>query len=392
LWKETSIEEFLEHPTCPIDKKGIKAIMEYIEDYGSIECTKLSDDEKENERKADMMSEQLANYFTRSEEVCEQIARDLSVEDKELLRINLRNVGIKINQHLKNEGPISRNFLYENFVCEAGTLTDKGIYDFSIPSMREIKYLADLKYSANFADALGIQTLSPRELPPRLMLHELDLDLKDNPEGYPLDLEVLLEHAIHIFLSPAYWLGSLDYLTLGDILAIRQMDEYAAFIDSIKSIQSPEKILEETGKTEPVDLRTFQESFRTYQQVIANTCTIRRTCQVQPWVKLIVEIGENLIDIGLDDYCVYVADEMLGITDRITSVAVTAVISSSVNNDLEFSFNLLGNHIQNAQEQYAYLIEMLKKKGFEIINRSQKKEISKEEGNITDSEYEEVYK
>ena len=50
--------------------------------------------------------------------------------------------------------------------------------------MREIKYLADLKYSANFADALGIQTFSPRELPPRLALHELDLELKrKNPKG-----------------------------------------------------------------------------------------------------------------------------------------------------------------------------------------------------------------
>lgn len=392
LWDEKSLKEFLQrNETFHRNPEGVEAIKQFLGDFGSIECIKLSEDEKENLKKAGIMSDQLAHYFQRSEEVCEKVARDLSARDNTLLRNRLTLIKDKVTNHVENEGPISRDYLYKNFVCALGTNTDEGIYDFSIPCMREVKYLADLKYSANFADALGIQTFTPRELPTRLALHEMDILLNEHPRGFPINLRVFLEQAIHLFLSPAYWLESLDYLSMKDILDIRQMDEYHAFIESIKSIQMPEKIIEQGGDTQPVDLGQFQTRLKAYQQIIANTCAIKRTVEVKPWVKLIVDIGGNLINIGLDDYCVQVIDDTFGISDKISSAAVTAIISSSVNNDLECSFNLLNSHIENAQEQFVHLVEMLKRKGFSIDKKITQRMIVDEEGTISESEFEELY-
>jgi hypothetical protein len=224
-----------------------------------------------------------------------------------------------------------------------------------------------------------------------MALHELDLELMGKVEGYPLDLRTFLEQALHLFLSPAYWLDSLDYLDLTDILHIREMDEYAAFIASIKSVQLPERILEKEQNTEPVDLRDFQKCFEAYQKAIASAGAAKRTRQVKPWVKLMLDIGGNLIEIGLDDYCAQVTDDTFGITDKVASLTVTAIVSSSVNNDLECSFNLLSSHIQNAQEQFAYLIEMLCKKGFNIDRKPRDRNVIEEEGNIADAEYEYLY-
>ena len=72
------------------------------------------------------MLKQLANYFIRSEEVCEKVARDLSVEDKLLLlRDRMKSIGENINNHLKNVGPVSRDYIYKNFVCQPDTPTDR---------------------------------------------------------------------------------------------------------------------------------------------------------------------------------------------------------------------------------------------------------------------------
>jgi len=395
LWKEHNIEEFLDKPTCAINKNGKKALEEFIKDFGSIEGIRYSNNEEENISKADKMSEQLADYFKRSSEISYKVIKDLQIKDE----IGFQKKILEIKEDIKNEiqdsGAISRTFLYKNYICVPGTEIDKGIYDFSKPFMREIKYLADLKYSANFADALDIQTFSPRELPTRSVLHELDLDLRSKKEGYSFDLCTYLEEALHLFLLPDSWVKSLNCLSYQDILEIRRRDEYHNFINSIKSIQMPEKILAETGKTELLNFRNFQEKFMTYQKLIANLSSIRRINQIKPIVRLVIDIGINTIDIGIDQGVVQIFDDIIdkaNYKNEIATIIITAIICSESNNDLECSFNILSSHIQDAELEFAHAKEMLKKKGFTINNETFTREVVNEEGTITTQEYPNIYK
>lgn len=395
LWKEHSIEEYIEKSIKGIDKEGKKALKEFIKDFGLIECVRLSNDEKENSEKANKMSEQLANYFKNSSEIVNKVVTDLKIEDKEGFKKKTLEIKKDIENEIKKNGSISRTFLYENYICVPGTEIDKGVYDFSKPFMREIKYLADLKYSSNFGDALDIQTFSPRELPSRFALHELDLDLKSKKEGYSFDLCTYLEEALHLFLLPDSWVKSLNCLTYNDILKIRKSEEYHNFIESIKSIQMPEKTLVKTGKTEQLNFRDFQEKFMTYQKLIVRLSSIRRINTIKPIVRLVIDIGINTIDIGIDQGTVQIVDDIIdkaNYKDEIATIIIRAIICSESNNDLECSFNLLSSHIQDAESEFAHAKEILKKEGFTINNKPLTREVVNEEGTIATQEYPDIYK
>ncbi|WP_395298305.1 hypothetical protein ACF9IK_36235 [Kitasatospora hibisci] len=167
------------------------------------------------------------------------LARDLGVSEAsaEELKQVLRQVADACSELSSTETVVTREALYKRFVIVDRTEPAEGRYDPTKPYSGLIKQLLDLAYNVNLA--VGIETLA---LTPAKGLHRTVLQEWEPPRRDPgtqlsaHELATLLRGVAFDYLQETMYLESFKDLSLRDVVAVRESDEwtlYRARLDSL---------------------------------------------------------------------------------------------------------------------------------------------------------------
>ena len=190
LFNEKALDE---KPSFGLDPAGWEAVRSLAEEK-DIYRVRLSWEDQENITKTNQLSKTFTSYLMGMRIVADQIAEDLGIFDKRGFSDRLSDVTRFCLDTFDKTGRsvITRNQLYEKFICVDDTSIPDGIYDKDKPFSLYLKILFDLKYSVNLPDAFGIQAFTGRGLPSRSILHELDMNISGQGAAVTLDIPELL--------------------------------------------------------------------------------------------------------------------------------------------------------------------------------------------------------
>ncbi|MBA4376927.1 MAG: hypothetical protein C0401_12260 [Anaerolinea sp.] len=161
---------------------------------------------------------------------------DLTPDAADALRKKLVQTGRWALDIRESGRLITREDFYKEFVCVDGTVPADGIYDPDKPFSRELKILADLKYSLNLPDRLDIFGLTPLDSPPRTVLQEWREDPQRQSEITAEDLIKLLRGTTFDLLQRALGIPALYELSLKHILTTRSGNEWQEYIQEIQKL------------------------------------------------------------------------------------------------------------------------------------------------------------
>lgn len=137
------------------------------------------------------------------------------------------------------DAAVTRNLLYQKFVCVDGTPVTEGRYDRTKPFAAEIKQLLDLVYNVNLADALGMYPLTPTGSLRRVALQEWRDVRANSADGIIRDPEQLVKFlqrqafsAVQDRLTPS----AIDTLSLEDIWRLRQSGAWHRYMEAFTSL------------------------------------------------------------------------------------------------------------------------------------------------------------
>ncbi|MET4925933.1 hypothetical protein P3L51_26885 [Streptomyces sp. PSRA5] len=175
------------------------------------------------------------------------------------------------NQLRVRDATVSRNVLYQKFVCVDGTPVTEGRYDGGKPFAGEVKQLLDLVYNVNLADALGMYPLTPTGSLRRVALQEWR-DVRANPTGGiirdPALLVKFLQRQAFSTVQDRLTPAAIDTLALEDVRVLRQSDEWHHYMAAFTSL---------TG-----DPDAFQENVRdVFDRYVQLNSKIRRVAEAR---------------------------------------------------------------------------------------------------------------
>ncbi|MBL1096393.1 hypothetical protein [Streptomyces coffeae] len=144
------------------------------------------------------------------------------------------------NEQRVVDATVTRNLLYEKFVCVDGSPVSEGRYDGSKPFAAEIKQLLDLIYNVNLADALGMYPLTPTGSLRRVALQEWrDIRARStaraavqDPEELMLFLRQQAFAAVQDRLTPS----EIDTLHLEDVWLLRQSGPWHRYMEAFNAL------------------------------------------------------------------------------------------------------------------------------------------------------------
>lgn len=145
---------------------------------------------------------------------------------------------------------VVRTFLYEQFITRGDPTLRQ--YDGSRPYAGAIKQLLDLAYNSNLADALDCHLLTPFDSPTRLVLQEWN---RVSRRAEKMEASVLVDMVrkdIFQIVRSALdreSLKSVGLLNLQDVQALRAMDEWQAYITTLRQLLKEPLRFEELAGT-----------------------------------------------------------------------------------------------------------------------------------------------
>ncbi len=250
---------------------------------------------------------------------------------------------------------VVRNDLYKKFVCINDSKIDEGHYDKSKPFSAELKELFDLRYTVNVPDAFGRYAFTPKGSPDRTVLGDVNQSnmqnlLKENKVGEFIDTLKRMQFAV---LNEALYLRGLDILSLGDVLKIRNTDEWEEYIISLTSLLSAP--LEFAEKVDDVANKFTGLNRKITELKIENTkkSASEMVSRWQPSMMIVVAIGGALMQLTLDptDATRIIVQALSGpVSIGLAPVAVNLKIAAAAKVDLGISVNFMRSKVGQGRE------------------------------------------
>lgn len=367
---------------------GASAVAELEKELGKVPCVRYSWDEDQNKKDANRSAKTYTSYIMSSRIVADEIARDLRIKDVEGFKKKLNEVTAFCTETFDKtkRDLITRQQLYVKFVCVEGKSDEEtkqnviqGRYDFSKKFWKELKMIFDLKYQANSADGLRIQTLSGRDLPERSALHELDMAIELAPASESLNLSTLFSEIIFSQLTEALWIRTVNDLSLRDIHSIRQdCDEYKIFLGAAKQLKlDTQSMIDDLQKHKkgidyPLDFKSFANGFYNYQNAIRKITSAKSAKNIKPAIKLVIDIGAVALSVLIDEKIVKLSGATAAVlSDQAATVFSKIVAGASKNVDLAINYNFMRTRVSNARDEYERLLKMFRKQGFDVVTDKQ---------------------
>ncbi|MCL4275855.1 MAG: hypothetical protein KJZ77_18435 [Anaerolineales bacterium] len=370
---------------------GTMAVAELERELEKVPCVRFSWDEQQNLKDANRSARAFTSYIMSARIVANEIAADLKIKDVEGFKKKLNEVTTFCTETFDEtkRDLITRQQLYIRFVCVEGRTKEEssqnviqGKYDYSKKFWKELKMIFDLKYQANSADGLRIQTLSGRDLPERSALHELDMAMELAPASESIDLSTMFGEIVFSKLTNALWIRTVNDLTFSDIHKIRQdCDEYKIFLESAKKLKlDTQSMIDDLQKSKKgvdfaLDFKSFINGFYNYQNAIRKITSARSAENIRPAIKVVINIGGVLLTVLADDKLVKLSGATAGVlSDQAATVISKVVAGASKNVDLAINYNFMRTRISNARDEYERLLNKFRKQGFNVVADKQDKQ------------------
>ena len=250
---------------------------------------------------------------------------------------------------------VVRNDLYKKFVCIDGSKIDEGHYDKNKPFASELKEIFDLRYTVNVPDAFGRYAFTPKGSPDRTVLGDVNQNnlqnlLKDNRAKEFIESLKRMQFAL---LNDALYLKGLDILSLGDVLKIRNTDEWDQYIQSLNAL-----LLHPLEFAEKIDdvAKMFNKLNRKITDLkIANTKKSANeiVSRLQPSMMIVIAIGGAIMQLTLDpsDASRILVQTLSGpVAIGLAPIAVNLKILANDYVDLGISVNFMRSKVNQGRE------------------------------------------
>ncbi len=262
-----------------------------------MQCVRLSWDDKENWRQAQVNLSQRFNGFAAS-----ILAKDIDIYIRDLrldpsVHSSFRQrLGEMANLcvELQSRGKLAtRNDLYKAFVT-AGDNPALRQYDPDKPFSGEIKQLLDLAYNSNLPDALGGYLLTPADSLPRTSLQEWQKADRELKVVTGEDLVVLLRQTSFALANEVLQgVKGMENLTLDDVIYIRnQTEAWSVYIKHMENLLANPFSFAEGG---------IADVFESYKRVVAQMTLLfqkrdaKKVAQWQPYIEIVFNIAGALL-------------------------------------------------------------------------------------------------
>lgn len=309
------------------------------------------------------------NYIQTLNTRAEHLAGYLGVPDNEIREFQkqLKNI-VAYAVDLADQRMITRNDLYREFICADGSNTAEGFYT-NKPYAAQIKQVVDLKYNVNLPDALGRYALTPEDSPSRVTLGDLDDVIRTNiisDENVQEILSALRKMAFSQITSGMY-LRSLGLLSLGDVIKIRDTEEWEAYRLSLRDLlDNPIQF--------PHYCAVLSAKFEALNEKITRLRHESEKARWEPWVKLMISVGSKALELAFNP-----ADPgqklLTTIGTGIISTGVTPLLmrltisaKTLTDADLDLSLDFMRGNISTGRDTWNEIIRQLKETpGFELL-------------------------
>ena len=358
------IVPFLFNETSPVDEPAYRA--NHFDDWKKLsqelrmQCVRLSWND-DNRSKIDKLLAARFHNFPRT-----ALDRDVDVFMDHLalpasargpLKKRLRQMSDFSADFAEQDKKIAREDLYKEFVVADGTSPAEGKYDRSKAFAAEIKQLLDLCYNVNLPDALGRYALTPFDSLPRAALQDWQV-VKEAPVEVD-QLIVLLQRAAFDILQRGMYVASFGDLTLADVQAIRNTEEWHLYMKSLDElILHPLSFAESDGGAAKV-----YSSYARLMRVMTDYLSDRKQEAWQPVVTVEVEMaGKRLSMTWTDEGKQYGVDGSLsdvylpGEAPVRVRMSIRDVSAEGKQADLATNVDFLRGHVENAKEQWTELV------------------------------------
>lgn len=251
---------------------------------------------------------------------------------------------------------VVRNALYKKFVCRDGTKTDEGWYDPDKPFAAELKEIFDLRYNVNLPDALGIYAFTPKGSPDRTLLGELTVRSGLTGQLEDRQIEELIQTIKRLqfaYIQEGLYLKGLSLLSLGDVIEIRQTDEWEKYIQSLNVLLSNPLAFEDHLNPLVADFAALNRRLTDMKIQKARTVTASLVASWQPVMSIILAVGSAWMKFYLDP-----ADPSRILVETLAApvvvgsapLAVNLKIEATAHVDLGISINFLRSRVGHGRD------------------------------------------
>lgn len=370
LYTETSLQE---QPAFSVDPKGLEAVKGLVRELGDdLPYVRLSWDARQNVERANQLAKSFTAYALSAPMVAPDVAAELGVKKgkTEAFKARLFEVARFCLEKQQETGQpfITRNQLYEQFVCAPGTRIEEGRYDPTKPFAPELKLLFDLKYNTGLPDALGADVFTARDLPPRAALQELGLSLHGVPDASELDVTELIQAHILGALTPALWLSSIGKLTLADVQSARKTDEFQKFLTAtLKLKQSIATAAEGGTVSQEVPFNPWQQAFMSYQERLGKIAAQRLQEKLQPRFEIVLRIAGVAVTLLPEEKVAKFAGAAIqALGNQVAGLVATVTATAMQKRELGVSYDLVRTYIRDARSQCEKLKDRLVAAGYHL--------------------------
>lgn len=340
-------------------------------------CVRLAWDDQQNKDYTDrLLSGKFVNAVITVASPQKDVAKyihdlDLGFGDeeqlKERLKKQLRSVMRTAMDLLDQKEAVTREDLYRAFVT-AGEPAER-LYDPTKPFAGAIKQLIDLAYNRNLPDALHGYLLTPIDSLPRTALQETTEELAAMPEVTVDALNAILRRDVFSLVQEGNYLQSMDLLSLADVLEIRRMEEWYAYIDSLKALLVDPLALFARGRAEG-GARDVQESYDRLTKQMTKLVEKRYVRDTEKFIapttfvmELIIEIGGAVLTVvGMKDAGPIAQAAVIAALPKISEAVPFAarfvirdIAKTRANKGLSTSLEIKRGKMKNAAQQWEAL-------------------------------------
>lgn len=287
-------KDIQDKPNFQVNEDGWKAFSEILENT-NIYPLKMSWDDTNNVQMANSISRTYTAYIMAMQLVGQEIAVELNIKDTASFIKRLTDVSRFCLDEIEKTGKpvITRQKLYEKFVCIDNTNVAERHYDLSKPYWLELKTLFDMKYNVNIPDIVGANFLSSGR-GNRSILRETDLSAASYPT-FDVDLSKMFSG---IYMDTFTSFGTpedFSMLDLQDVLKIRHTQAWEYYMQELNSLkeQINDSVFAKLNMS--INYSAFYERMKNLQEYIKHSFENNLSKKSQNSILIKIGGGEILI-------------------------------------------------------------------------------------------------
>lgn len=260
---------------------------------------------------------------------------------------------------------IVRNDLYRKFVCKDGTRIDDGYYDKDKPFSIQLKEIFDLRYTVNLPDALGRYAFTPKGSPDRTVLGDVNLSNLQNllRDNQITEFIASIKRMQFATINEALYLKGLDILSLGDVIEVRNTDEWEKYTASLNSLLDHPLEFEDKVDNVATNFANLNRKITDLKVKKIRKSASDVVSRWQPGMMITIAIGGALMKLSLDssDPSRILVESLSGpVASGFAPIAVNLKIMASEYVDLGISINFMRSKVRNGREVWNEVLGALK--------------------------------